>query len=66
MASNPSARVRTDNKHFPYALRVVQTSEGTVFWDREDTERNHRQFFISTSGKSARKLAQWILDNVKE
>jgi len=37
-----------------------------VFWDREDTERNHRQFFISTSGKSARKLAQWILDNVKE
>jgi hypothetical protein len=63
--SNPTARIKAREPYSPYALRVVQTSQG-VFWDVEDTTTGSRRFIISVKPKSARKLAQWILDNVKE
>jgi len=63
--ANPIARIHSRESHSPYALRVVQTSQG-VFFDKEDTVTGKRTFIISTKPKSARALAQWILDNVKE
>jgi len=43
----------------------VQTSQG-VFFDKEDTVTGKRTFIISVKPSSARKLADWILANVKE
>jgi len=62
--ANPTARIKARDKS-PYALRVVQTSQG-VFFDKEDTVTGNRTFIISVKPSSARALAQWILDNVKE
>jgi hypothetical protein len=64
--ANPTARIRAHQKYAPFALRVVQTQDGSVYWDREDTAHQTREFIIATNGKSARRLAQWILDNVEE
>ena len=65
--TNPSASIRAQDKHSPFALRLTQTSKG-CFWDLIDRadENNGRRFLIDTSPQSTRKLAQWILDNVKE
>ena len=62
--ANPTARIKARDKS-PYALRVVQTSQG-VFFDKEDTVTGKRTFIISVKPSSAHKLADWILANVKE
>jgi hypothetical protein len=65
--SNPSASIKSADKHSPFSLRVVQTSAGVFFdvLDRAD-ENNGRRHIITVQPQSARKLASWILDNVKE
>ena len=62
---NPTARIKARESYSPYALRVTQTSKG-VFWDVEDTGDKSRRFIISTRPRSARRLAEWILENIQD
>lgn len=62
---NRPARIKAREKFSPFALRVIQTSKG-VFWEKEDTSTGKRTLVLSSSPQSARRLAQWILDNIHE
>lgn len=65
MAANRSAAIKSKNKTSPFKLRVQIHPRG-IFWDLlEGPDTRHRPV-ITTSGKSARALARWILDNVEE
>ena len=67
MSPRPRAQIRSANRRYPFALKVTVTETGLVRWDRVDTTLEGRPFMVcNTSIKSARTLAQWILDNTAE
>lgn len=58
-----SASIKSKHKSSPFKLRVNITSRG-VFFDRQDGKQ--KALMVCVSEKSARRLAQWILDNTEE
>lgn len=58
-----AAAVGGKYKHSPFKLRVNVTDRG-VFFDR--VTDNDRLLVLHTTPRKARRLAQWILDNVEE
>jgi hypothetical protein len=65
-ASKRRAVINCKDKRYPFKLQVT-IQEGQVRYDRLDTTPDGRPFFVMTSSvRSARRLAQWILDNTAE
>jgi len=58
------AQIRSRDRRYPFALRVSVDERG-VRWDRMDST-GPTFMVLNTSVKSARTLAQWILDNTTE
>ncbi len=69
MPPNPSASVKSADKHSPFALKVmVDEAHNTVRFDLLDrapiTPTSKRRYIISVKPRSARALAEWILEHV--
>lgn len=64
------AAIRSAHKHSPFGLQVSQPSPSNyVYFDKVDRASHafvENHLVIAVKPGSARKLAQWILDNVEE